>query len=552
MAENVDGFLNRFLIFLFLASTFLVAQPHQKCGFAAFAERRANMSSEELAAFQRQRLAKRQTLTEVYPSPSGHFLIHYDPANIPTYDRNSDGTPDYLEFVANSFDRAWEVEIDSLGFRVPPDEDGNPVTVYNVDCFFKQNGLYGETIFGVIPVPGDPPEFFRFASTIEMNTNYQWVDYPWVTDDPIVRDSLAIAVTAAHEFHHAIQLGYRLWTSDNTPEGPVEDLWLFESTATYMEEVVATQVNDYFYYLDCILGSSDLNPTVDNGCGRIYGKAIFFIMLGEHYGTKGITREIWEAVRSERGVASVETVLSNRGSSYFQELQRLAHWLAFTGPDAVDEEFFPDAASFYTDTPPNGMFVEPGTVSFDTGPDQEVYEGTIAPLSFQLFKVPVVSSQDVLISITVEENEEFWDGAQILPASTENIAINQPSVLTFNRPNDEIIFAVTGGNWNEGNPRDRRTFKITFNSQGQLSDVFPNPVRPGSSQVTFANLTDATSVEVFSSNGQHLATILLNEGQRIASWNLETKHGEMVGSGVYLYHIVSETAVRTGKVMVIR
>ena len=552
MKQNKMISLKKVLIFILIISAFLAAQPHQKCGFAAFLEMRANMNNAERIEFQQQRLAKKQALTEVYSSPSGHFLIHYDPNVIPTYDRNSNSTPDYLEFMAKSFDRAWAVQIDSLGFAIPPDENGNPVSVYNVECIQRGIGLYGETSFGFSPVPGDPPDVFRFASEVVMNTDYSWVEYPWVTDDPIVRDSLAIAVTAAHEFNHAIQLGYRLWTMDDTPSGFPSDLWLLESTATYMEEVVATQVNDYFYYLDCILGSTDEHPSSNNGCGRIYGEVIFYIMLGEHFGTKGITREIWEAARNQRGVSAVEAALLSRNSSYFEELQRLATWLVFTGPNAIAGEYFPDAASFY-DTPPNDMFINPGTISFDTGPIQDVYEGTISPLSFQLLKIPVVSSQDVLVSITVDD-QTSWGGEQISinTASSQDIPVNQATVLTFNRPNDDIYLAITGNNWNVSNPIARRIFRVTFSSQSQLSDVFPNPIRPGTSQVTFANLTDASSVEIFSSNGQHLATIAIDENQKIVSWNLQTKHGEMIGSGVYIYQVVSETTSRTGKMMVIR
>jgi len=49
----------------------------------------------------------------------------------------------------------------------------------------------------------------------------------------------ALRVTAAHEFHHAIQYGYGWWG----------ERYPYELTSTWMEDVVYTDVNDYYQYL---------------------------------------------------------------------------------------------------------------------------------------------------------------------------------------------------------------------------------------------------------------------------------------------------------------
>ena len=99
---------------------------------------------------QRQRLLKKAAAEFTYLSPSGHFLISYDKTGndaIPDYDRNGDGFPDYLDFVAEAFDRAWEIEIDSLGFRPPPDQNGQPLSVYPVLCERLSSIEYGGYFF---------------------------------------------------------------------------------------------------------------------------------------------------------------------------------------------------------------------------------------------------------------------------------------------------------------------------------------------------------------------------------------------------------------------
>ena len=207
----------------------------------------------------------------VHFSPSGHFKIYYDTTGIiaiPDYDRDQNGIPDYLEFVAKSFDLAWSIEIDSLGFNPPPDSSGNFRTVYPVYC--RLLSVYGQTLLEY-EIPSRPN--VNYVTYIEINTRFSFVNYPNVTD-PIIRDSMAIAVTAAHEFNHALQTGYRLWPDDEF----FHDIWFIESSATFMEEVVATEVNDYLLYLDDYFRRA--HQPLDQSSGGLddYGKVVLEIL----------------------------------------------------------------------------------------------------------------------------------------------------------------------------------------------------------------------------------------------------------------------------------
>lgn len=524
-------------------------QPPPKCGLTHRLETYAAATPAERALLKENRRAKQQGLTETYLSTSGHFLIYYETSGIdaiPVYDRNSDGTPDYLEFVAKAFDRAWEVEIDSLGFNPPPDENGDPLEVYQVYC--ESIAFYGFTDF-YNPIPGDPPGFYRFASSITLNTDFDFVDYPWITDDPIVRDSLAIAVTAAHEFNHALQLGYRIWFND-VNLFQFTDLWLLESSATYMEEVVAAQVNDYFYYLDCVLNSGDLNLTVNNSCGRVYGQVILFIMLGELYG-KDFTRLLWEEIVEQPGMPALEALLDLEGSDISAELGRLATWVFFTGTRSVAGRFFPDAASF----PDPNLTVLPGA-SFENAPSLTLASDELPPLAYRLYEVPVVASGSVSASLDVAEDAAFWSGRQLLAMEPYHkdfpAGIYYP--LSYAPPLETIHLAVVSGNWNSTNVTGRAAYDLLLSGQTRVADVYPNPVRPDGevSRVTFLNLPAEARVEIFSSNGLHLATVEAAGGNNVAYWNLTNRQGDPVSSGVYIYRVVSEERAESGKIMVIR
>ncbi|NIV72459.1 hypothetical protein GWN26_10615, partial [Candidatus Saccharibacteria bacterium] len=268
------------------------SEDYHKCGFPLVLEAMMSEDVSRQAIVSQHHLELMQQTYDTYLSPSGHFLIHYETSGfdaIPDYDRNENGTPDYLEFVAKSFDRAWEIEIDSLGFDPPPDQNGNPVQTYSVFC--SRLNQYGITFWNSgddLPDPG-----FNYPSRIEISTNYAFVPdtlYAHITNDPIVKDSLAIAVTAAHEFNHAIQLGYRIWFDNNNPNGPVSDLWFIENSAVYMEEVVAEEVDDYYQYLPSFFNHTDKHIAITFPELRIFGEVVLDIMLGQLYG-KTITRE---------------------------------------------------------------------------------------------------------------------------------------------------------------------------------------------------------------------------------------------------------------------
>jgi hypothetical protein len=92
----------------------------------------------------------------------------------------------------------------------------------------------------------------------------------------------ALKVTQAHEFMHAVQFNINVYQSG----------WLMESHATWAEDAVYDEVNDWHWYIRSFLATPDY-PIFNR---YAYGSAFFMNYLSETYGVD-LPRQIWEAAK---------------------------------------------------------------------------------------------------------------------------------------------------------------------------------------------------------------------------------------------------------------
>ncbi|RLC74118.1 MAG: hypothetical protein DRI52_00520, partial [Chloroflexi bacterium] len=138
-----------------------------------------------------------------------------------------------------------------------------------------------------------------------------------------------IKVTVAHEFNHAIQVGY-----DGT-----EETWLMESTATWIEDEVYDDINDNYQFLDKLFKEPDmaLDTTFTS---YAYSRWIFMRYISEHYG-QATVRRIWEHAVTQDNMDTVELALLEAGTDFATLFPR------FTAANYVLSDLAPNAPYDY-------------------------------------------------------------------------------------------------------------------------------------------------------------------------------------------------------------
>ncbi len=517
----------------------------RKCGFPTVLQA-SHPKNDQLHLKLDKWMAQTIQLDSVYVSPSGHFIIHYTTSGndaIPKYDRNQNGTSDYLEFVAKAFDEAWRIEIDSLGFKAPPDSSGNPRSVYHIYC--RKLSVYGSTLL-LYEIPD--LEWTNYVTEIEINTDFSYVNYPNARDE-IVRDSMAIAVTAAHEFNHALQSGYRLWEADESGNY-FEDIWFIESSATFMEEVVAPDVNDYLQYLPSYFRHLDRPLDKSEGGWVDYGKVLLLKLLGEEYGWD-ITRKIWEEIVHQRAMPAMEKILLDLNTDILSELSLLSVWIYFSGSRAIPGQFFDDADLF-----PQLRFcsINPVLNELDT-----LLEDSLPRLSMRWYLAQNESSSPMNYLLQKEKKDEL-NKLNIVFINPSGDYFPVPASVSFNFPVeftvDTLAFGVITGNWlNEEMLRfSLLTKPLQFLSDNDDVHIYPQPLvlSKHHPSLTFSNLPEEATIHIFTANGLLLKSFMPPLGAHSYTWDLKTKSNQQVGSGIYLYRIVSPKGDKSGKFVVIK
>jgi hypothetical protein len=152
-----------------------------------------------------------------------------------------------------------------------------------------------------------------------------------------------LKVTAAHEFHHSIQIGaYGEWP---------EDLYAYEITSTWFEDVVYTEVNDYYNYLSWYFGDQFRSPGYWQGWSFNssdrggYERCIWAHYLAKRF-NPSIMRDVWNAMRSQRFLPSTEVVLSDWGSTLQSAFAEFTYWNFFTKYRANPEKYYPEGENY--------------------------------------------------------------------------------------------------------------------------------------------------------------------------------------------------------------
>lgn len=236
-----------------------------------------------------------------------HFLIHYTRVGrsaVEETDVDGGGLPDYVELVAETVEYVWTVEVEQMGWPHPPFDRGQGgderIDIYLDNILDDGYAGYVETSGGYITDNPMTPEQERRAAY-----SYMVLDNDYAEADPDYGETPEglLQATAAHEFNHVIQAG-------------IDDLdlhaWLYEATATWMEDEVYDDINDGLFYLDSLFKHPDvcLVAEVANGDDlHWYGTWLFIRLLSERYGSD-VIRTSWNNMRQLSGFRAMNEALA--------------------------------------------------------------------------------------------------------------------------------------------------------------------------------------------------------------------------------------------------
>ncbi len=506
-----------------------------KCGLPAVAE--AMMHRNQLSPREEESLAKVLTRPATQKSiTAGSFRIHYDtvgmnaPAMLDSSHTRIEGTADrYADSVAAIVNYALRFERDSLGYPVPPSDNGTGGGP-EYDIYIQElSSLYGST------TPESPINNKPAGGTF---TSYILIDNDFMFVSPDSNKGLpALRVTLAHELHHAIQMGnYGFWSGE---------IYFYEMTSVWMEDAVFTQVNDYYQYLRSSQGQfqrSEASFTSNNFI--MYSRGIWCHYLAKKYGRESIKR-CWEEIRSARPFLAIDAALS---SAPFSVSLRNAFiewniWNYYTAGRSESVHFYPEGRYYPLMTP----------TRIDFTPPSRTVSNIVYPFGSRYYEVTSSRQNLSLIVLNVNSTLAQSDNAN---AQSFSLLLNTTKVDDSYKPTSAQIFVKTDvadpTNWYlkdlMGAVASELPFPNPFYVDGQSILQFP---LLSSFQISGSLTIFSTSMDLIYAENQ-ASSFLSQLGTHVLKWNGRNMDNKVVGSGVYIYVIVTPTQTIKGKIAVLR
>lgn len=222
---------------------------------------------------------------EATPYCSAHFCIHYvtSSADAPNLSSsNGSGVPDYVQSVANVAENVYSVEVGTLAWRAPKSDGALGGGLGKTDIYLKNlggTGVYGYTA----PDPGQLQGHSLYAYNV-IDSSFDKAKFPTYSS-PLI----PLEVTLAHEFNHVLHFNY----------DALEDTWMFESTAVWMEGRVYPAAHDYLQYMPGWVSLTEVPLTTFDGANpndrhnvKVYGSAVWNKWLDARYGP-AVVRDAW-------------------------------------------------------------------------------------------------------------------------------------------------------------------------------------------------------------------------------------------------------------------
>lgn len=456
-------------------------------------------------------LLNRPETDESLVSPTGYFKIHYNTSGIHEafYDLN--------EF-AEALDSVYKFEINLLGYPVPP-SDGSEGGDDKYDVYIQDLGsIYGYTDF----------------TSSEKSPSFMVVD-----NDFNIHYTTGIngaKVTAAHEFHHAIQVGSYKYRS--------EDSFFYEMLSTSMEEFVFDSINDYYDYINSYYQNAQAPFYATYGSG--YDLAIWNIFLQKKYGYDVIKRSL-ENIVSYPALESIAGSLIEYGGSFKKDFAEFGVWNYFTGSRSKEDKYF-EEAEFYP-------FIKP-LMSFSFTSSTKSVKVNSNPSSNNYIKYVDISRglPDTLVSIITNSDIQTTSRTEL--------------DYTVYKYNEEGSTEINDLYWSELSSNNKSIFaetvifnnELAFEAKTEREDIdfsYPQPfdynkhtyvyipVAADISGRAYLNVYTTAMDLVFSDEKNIFATDKI-----VVRWDGKKSNGNKLPTGIYIYVTKGGDTIKKGKIVI--
>jgi hypothetical protein len=489
---------------------------------------------------------QRPALPDSFISREQHFNIHYTTQgkdSVAETDSNANFIPDRIEKIAQAFEKSYTVECEEMGYAIPPSMN-NGIAHYDIYVLDLSN-QYAVTI----------KEGADSTSFVQKNVrSYIIFDNDFVGHGFHIQGENAIKVIAAHEFFHAIQLGYVFRNTDS---------FFFELSAVWMEDQVFDDVDNYLYYLDYFFSAPDIplngvSFTIPNVFKHIYGSCVFGFYIAENFGKEAIY-QIWQMMPKKSALEAMDQIFKSRGSSFENEFVKFCTWNFFTGERAIPNLYYKEASKY-----PEIKLQSNQTIEYYFEEDNKGYFLTSAyhvfhPQKQSIYKVRfetefsdhwrlgiLVWNNNRIKTYTVRSNETITldpvvEGEKIVAIPCNINRFADPTKIYFKQEPENFLFTLE---------KKRNNLSAQVKSF-QIHNVYPNPF---SDYITFNIQKISTSnitLRIFNVQGQLVEKIKIGELtqdlNRINWFDSSSKY--TFSSGVYLFQFSDGSFTETKKVI---
>ncbi len=513
------------------SSTHVIEMQPEKCGFGLIASIKEHF--DEYSIERQQNLLKvmeRRELQTSIISPSGLFRIHYDTtgSNVPLYDNLS--IEEGVFEVAVAFDSSYHFFVNLLGYIEPP-SDGTLGGDDKYDVYIVDYGstLYGQTFF-------------------ENDVSYIEIENSFKKSEGFNSYGInAARATAAHELHHAIQVGSYGDAS--------KDQYYYELTSTAFEEFVYDDVNDYYAYIYSYFRNTAKKLESNKG----YNLAIWNIFLQERFNSEDplighkIVMKSWELIRDKgyRAIIAIANAMEDYGKSFGNEFNVFADWMYFTNDNTKAGQYFEEAVNYPSVKSTYTLELEESekTITIQSEPTSINYlTFTDYSQGFADTIVAVLSNSDVYGSLS--NNNELdvqfsisngpFEGAKSIndtyysKLASGSIEFIQSSYII----NNEL-------SWNEI-PRKEIDFAYPQPYSYETNSVINIPTHPDLTETAELRIYSSDMNLVYSGNEK-----IFSNGNIVVKWNGFDDQGDQLASGIYVYVTRANGKIKKGKFVIL-